>query len=102
MGMDMMKMMKQAAAMQKDLKKKQKLLAKKTVEFSIKDELVTATATCDIKIQSIKIKQELANPSEIKKLELAVLDAVRGVIKVAQNESDAVMKSLTKGMDLPF
>ena len=102
MGMDMMKMMKQAASMQKDLKKKQKMLAKKTIEFSGKGELVTVTATCDVKVQSIKIQPDLVNPAEIKKLEVAVLDAVKGAIKMAQNESEAVMKSLTKGMDLPF
>lgn len=100
--MDMMKMMKQAASMQKDMKKKQKMLSKKTVEFSSKGDLVTATATCDMKVQNIKISPELANPSEIKKLEIAVLDAIKGVIKMAQNEASAEMKSLTKGMDLPF
>jgi nucleoid-associated protein EbfC len=100
--MDMMKMMKQAASMQKDMKKKQKGLSKKTVEFSSKNGSVTAKATCDIKIQGIQIEQDLVNPAEIKKLELSVQEAVNGVIKVAQNEAAAEMKSLTKGMDLPF
>lgn len=100
--MDMMKMMKQAASMQKDMKKKQKMLSKKTVEYTTKKGEVTATATCDVKVQSIQIQPELVNPAEIKKLELAILDAVKGAITMAQNEAAAEMKSLTKGMDLPF
>jgi DNA-binding protein YbaB len=100
--MDMMKMMKQAATMQKDMKKKQKALAKKTVEFSTRDGAVTATATCDMKVQNIQIQPELANPAEIRKLETAVLDAVKGVINMAQNEAASELKSLTAGMNLPF
>ncbi|MDH3346032.1 MAG: YbaB/EbfC family nucleoid-associated protein [Kiritimatiellaceae bacterium] len=100
--MDMMKMMKQAASMQKDMKKKQKMLSKKMVEYTTKNGQVTATASCDIKVQSIKIEPDLVNPAEIKKLELAILDAVKGAINMAQNEAASEMKSLTKGMDLPF
>ena len=100
--MDMMKMMKQAATMQKDMKKKQKVLAKKSVEFSSRSGAVTATATCDMTVQSIQIQPELVNPAEIKKLELAVVEAVKGVINRAQNEAAAEMKGLTQGMDLPF
>lgn len=100
--MDMMKMMKQAASMQKDMKKKQKMLTKKSVEFTTKNGAVTATASCDVKIQSIQLQTDIVNPSEIKKLELSIVEAMNGAIKMAQNEAAAEMKSLTKGMDLPF
>ena len=100
--MDMMKMMKQAAAMQKDMKKKQKLLAKQTVEFSDKSGLVKATMTCDMKPMSIEIQPDAVNPAEIKKLELAVLEAVKGALNLAQNEAAKEMKSLTAGLNLPF
>ena len=100
--MDMMKMMKQAASMQKDMKKKQKLLAKKTVEFTSKNGSVTATASCDMQLQNVEIQPELVNPAEIKKLELTIKEAVCGAIKMAQNEAAAEMKDITKGMDLPF
>lgn len=100
--MDMMKMMKQAASMQKDMKKKQKALAKQIVEFSSTNGAVTVKMSCDIKMQSIEIQPEIVNPAEIKKLEVAVRDAVKGAINLAQNEAAKEMKSLTKGMDLPF
>jgi len=100
--MDMMKMMKQAASMQKDMKKKQKALSKQVVEFSSAKGEVTVKISCDMKMKSIEIQQELVNPAEIKKLEIAVLDAVKGAINQAQSEAAKEMKSLTKGMDLPF
>lgn len=100
--MDMMKMMKQAAAMQKDMKKKQKELAKQEVEFSAAGGAVTVKMTCDMKVKSVEIQPEIVNPAEIKKLEIAVTDAVKGALNQAQAEAAKEMKSLTKGMDLPF
>jgi len=100
--MDMMKMMKQAASMQKDMKKKQKTLSKQTVEFSSGAGAVTVKMTCDMKPQSVEIQPDLVNPAEIKKLEAAILDAVKGAINLAQSEAAKEMKSLTAGMDLPF
>jgi len=100
--MDMMKMMKQAASMQKDMKKKQKTLAKQTIEFSSAGGAVTVKMSCDMKPQDIEIQPELANPAEIKKLEIAVLEALKGAINLAQSEAAKEMKSLTAGMDLPF
>ncbi len=100
--MDMMKMMKKATAMQKDMKKTQKALAKQVVEFSSKDDAVKVTATCDMKIKTIEISPDIVNPAEIKKLEIAVLDAVKGAINLAQSATEKEMKSLTAGMKLPF
>ena len=100
--MDMMKMMKQAAAMQKDMKKKQKALAKQEIEFSAANGAVTVKMTCDMKVKSVEIQPEIVNPAEIKKLEIAVTDAVKGALNQAQAEAAKEMKSLTKGMDLPF
>ena len=95
-------MMKQATAMQKEMKKKQKMLSKETVEFSSADGAVTINMTCDLKTQSVEIQPELVNPAEIKKLEVAVLDAVKGAINLAQSAAEKEMKSLTAGMKLPF
>jgi DNA-binding YbaB/EbfC family protein len=100
--MDMMKMMKQAASMQRDMKKKQKVLAKTFVEFSSKNDAVTVTMSCDLKLKSIKIQPEVVNPAEVKKLEIAVTDAVKGALDLAQDAAAKEMKSLTAGMNLPF
>ncbi len=100
--MDMMKMMKQAASMQKDMKKKQKMLARQEVEFSSANGAVTVKMTCDMKVKNIQIQPEAVNPAEIRKLEIAVQDAVKGALNRAQDEAAKEMKSLTKGLNLPF
>jgi DNA-binding YbaB/EbfC family protein len=100
--MDMMKMMKQAASMKKDMKKKQKALAKKTVEFSAAGGDVTVAMSCDLKPKSLSISPELIQTGNTKKIESAVLDAFEGALNQAQAEAADEMKSLTAGMDLPF
>ncbi|NQW29089.1 MAG: YbaB/EbfC family nucleoid-associated protein [Ignavibacteria bacterium] len=100
--MDMMKMMKQAAGLQKEMKKKQKQLAGQTVEFSSAGGAVSITMSCDLKPKSIIISPELMESGDVKKIETAVLDAVKGAINRAQDEAAKEMKSLTAGMDLPF
>jgi len=100
--MDMMKMMKKANRLQKEMKKKKKTLADQEVEFSSKCGRVTLTATCDLKMKSISISPQLVNPEDIKPLEKTVLDAMRGVLDLAQKQAAQEMKSLTAGMDLPF
>jgi len=100
--MNMVKMMKQAAGLQKDMKKKQKQLAKQTVEFSSADNAVTLTMSCDIKPKSIVISPELIQTGNVKKIEIAVLDAIKGALNQAQDAAAKEMKSLTAGMDLPF
>jgi len=100
--MNMMKMMKQAADLQKNMKKKQAELAKKEVEFSAGGGMVTAVATCDMKIKSIKINPDAVDPSDVEMLEDLVLAAVDGVISSAQETMGKEMGQLTGGMDMPF
>ncbi|MFA5688251.1 MAG: YbaB/EbfC family nucleoid-associated protein [Kiritimatiellales bacterium] len=94
--MDMMKMMKQV----RELKKKQKALASKTVEFTASG--VTVKMTGDMKPKSISIPPELIDTGNVKKIETAVLDAFKGVLNLAQAAAADEMKSLTAGMNLPF
>jgi len=96
--MDMMKMMKQVA----EMKKIQKQLAGKKVEFASGGGLVTVKMSCDMNPQSITISPELIQSGNVKKIETAVLDAFKGVLNAAQAEAAKDMKSLTAGMGLPF
>ncbi len=100
--MNMMKMMKQAADLQKNMKKKQKELAKIEVQFSAGGGMVTAVATCDMKIKSIKINPDAVDPSDVEMLEDLVLAAVDGVLNSAQETMGKEMGQLTGGMDMPF
>ncbi len=100
--MNMMKMMKQAADLQKNMKKKQAELAQIEVEFSAGGGMVTAVATCDMKIKSIKINPDAVDPSDVEMLEDLVLAAVDGVLSSAQETMGKEMGQLTGGMDMPF
>ena len=99
--MNMMKMMKQAADLQKNMKKKQKELGKTEVQFSAGGGMVTAVATCDMKIKSIKINPDVVDPNDVKKLEGLVLAAVDGVLDSARETMGKEMGKLTSGMGLP-
>ncbi|MBT8041642.1 MAG: YbaB/EbfC family nucleoid-associated protein [Kiritimatiellales bacterium] len=99
--MNMMKMMKQAASLQKNMKKKQAQLAKTEVQFSAGGGMVTAVATCDMKVKSIKISPEAIDSSNVKTLEKLVLTAVDGALKSAQETMSKEMGELTSGMGLP-
>ena len=106
--MNMMKMMKQAADLQKNMKKKQAELAKTEVRFSAGGGMVTAVASCDMKIKSIRINPDAVDPSDVEMLEDLVLAAVDGALSAAQETMTKEMGKLTGdmglpgGMDLPF
>jgi DNA-binding YbaB/EbfC family protein len=106
--MNMMKMMKQAADLQKNMKTKQAELAKTEVQFSAGGGMVTVVASCDMKVKSIKINPDAVDPSDVEMLEDLVLAAVDGALTSAQETMSKEMGKLTgdmglpAGMDLPF
>ena len=106
--MNMMKMMKQAADLQKNMKTKQAELAKTEVQFSAGGGMVTVVASCDMKVKSIKINPDAVDPADVEMLEDLVLAAVDGALTSAQETMSREMGKLTGdmglpgGMDLPF
>ncbi|HEY5652896.1 MAG TPA: YbaB/EbfC family nucleoid-associated protein [Pontiella sp.] len=99
--MNMMKMMKQAQDLQKSMKKKQAELSKTEVQFSVGGGMVTAVATCDLKVKSIKINPDAVDPNDVEMLEDLVLAAVDGVLNTAQDTMSKEMGQLTGSMGLP-
>ena len=99
--MNMMKMMKQAADMQKKMKKKQKELAKTEVQFSAGGGMVTAVATCDLRIKSVKINPDAVDPNDVEMLEDLITAAVDGVLVLAQDTVGKEMGQITNGLGLP-
>lgn len=97
--MDMMKMMKQAADLQKNMKKKQKALAKTKVSYEYGG--VRVEVSCDMKIQSIQLDEAQVVEGNTKSLEQAVEKAVQGALDQAQDAMNKEMGSLTQGMNLP-
>ena len=89
--MDMMKMMKQAADLKKNMKKKQNELSKKIIEFS--ENGVSVKCSCDLKIISINIEDELIESCDKDKIEKFILKSTQGAIEKAQkinNERDGL------------
>ena len=77
--MDMMKMMKQAADLKKNMKKKQNELSKKIIEFS--ENGVSVKCSCDLKIISINIDDELIKSCDKDKIEKFILKSTQGAIE---------------------
>ncbi len=98
---NMMKLMKQASAMQKNMEKMQAELAEQTVEFSSGGGMVTATVKGDMSVQSVSIDPKVVDPDDVEMLEDLVTAAVDGAIKAAKEKSAEEMAKLTGGMGLP-
>ena len=99
--MNVMKLMKQAQTMQKDMERVQGELANKRVEFSSGGGMVTATATGDGGIVALKIDPKVINPADKELLEDMVLAAVDGAIRKSREMAAADMQKVTAGMNMP-
>lgn len=98
---NMMKMMKQAAEMQKNMAKVQEDLATRTVDFSSGGGMVTATARGDGTLAKIKIDPKVVNPADCEMLEDLVFAAVDGALAAAREMAAAEMSKLTAGLNIP-
>lgn len=98
---NMMKMMKQAADMQKNMEKIQAELAERTVEFSAGGGAVTVVASGDMTVKSIKIDPQAVDPEEVDMLEDLVLAGVDGALKQAKDMVAEEMGKVTAGLGLP-
>ena len=99
--MNVMKMMKQAQTMQKDMERIQAELALKRVDFSSGGGMVTATASGDGGIVGIKIDPRVIVVSDKDLLEDMVMAAVDGAIKKSREMAAADMQKVTAGMSMP-
>ena len=96
-----MKMMKQAADMQKNMSKAQESLAAIELEHSAGGGAVTVKITGDGNITAIKIDPKVIQPGDAEMLEDLILTAVRGAQDQARETAAAEMKKLTAGLNLP-
>jgi hypothetical protein len=96
-----MKLMKQAASMQKDMERVQGELAEKTVAFSAGGGMVTATARGDGTLAGLKINPQVVNPAEVELLEDLVTAAVDGALKAAKEMAAQELGKITAGLNIP-
>ena len=96
---NMMEMMKQAATMRKEMKRIQKELARKTVEFS--NGGVSVVARGDMSIQGVTINPETVDLSDANRLARQITTAVNGALSAAKKQAGSEMSQLTSGLGLP-
>jgi DNA-binding YbaB/EbfC family protein len=101
MGMDMFKMIKEAASLQKNVKKIQSGLARKTVECSSGGDAVTVVAAGDGTVRSIRINPEVVSADRTAKLESLVLAAMSGALKKARDLGAEEVSKVAAGLGLP-
>lgn len=99
--MNIMKMMKQAADLQRRMQEKQEALAGRTVEFSSGGGRVTVTARGDLTIERVRIDPNVVDPADVEMLEDLVTAAVTGALSAAREMAAREMAALTEGLDLP-
>lgn len=99
--MNFMKMMQQAATIQKKMNEVQEQLAGKTVEFSSGGGMVTAVARGDLSIAKIKIDPKVVDPNDVEMLEDLVFGAIDGALKAARDMAAKDMESVGRGLGLP-
>jgi DNA-binding YbaB/EbfC family protein len=98
MGMDMNKMLQQAAQMQEQLAKAQEEIANETVEASAGGGMVTVVATGALQIKEIKIAKEAIDPDDPDMLADMVLAAVNEALRSAQGLMESRLGGMMGGL----
>jgi hypothetical protein len=99
--MDMMKLMKRAASLQKDMAKLQEELAGRQYEFSSGGGMVRVVARGDTTVERVEIDPKVVDPQDVDMLQDLVTSAVNGALQAARESASAEMGKLTGGMGLP-
>ena len=98
---DMAGMMKKAKEMQENMAATQEELAQTEVKGCSDCGSVEVTATCDMTIKRVNIKQECFDTNDPEIMENQVLSAVNSAIAAAKAETQAKMSELTGGLNIP-
>ena len=93
---NMMSMLKQASSMKKEMKRIQKELETKTVEYE--NGGVKAVARGDMTIVSVEISPDAVVSNKPDRLNQIVTKAVNGALKEVKKQAGAEMQKMTEGM----
>lgn len=95
-------MLKQAQQMQARMAKLKEDLATRDVQASAGGGAVNVVASCDLKLKSVVIDDELLKAGDKDMLQDLVLAACNAALEQAQGTASAEMSKLTGGFKLPF
>lgn len=98
---DMAGMMKKAQEMQRNMAAAQEELAQTEVKGNSNCSMVEVTATCDMTIRRVVIKQECFDTGDPEIMEEKVLSATNNAIAAAKEKTQQKMSELTGGLNIP-
>jgi DNA-binding YbaB/EbfC family protein len=98
---NMMKMMKQAQAMQQKAMKLQEDLAEREYSFSTGGGMVTAVVKGDMSVKAVTIQPDVVDPEDVDMLQDLIISAINGAMSNARDDSQAEMAKITGGLGLP-
>jgi DNA-binding YbaB/EbfC family protein len=98
MGMDLNKIMQQAAQMQAEMEKAQEELAHETVEASAGGGTVTVVVGGDLEVKELRISPEAIDPEDPELLADTVVAAVNEGIRSAQSMVQARLGGMLGGL----
>lgn len=99
--MNVMKILKQAQSMQKNVEKLQAELSQRTYEFSAGGGAVKVTAKGDMSITAIAIAPSVLQGGDAEMLQDLLLSGVNGALKQAQEAVAQEMSKVTGGLNIP-
>ena len=99
--MNMMKMMKQAAGLQKNMQKVQEDLAQQELESQSGGGAVVVRITGSGDVLGIRIDPKAVSADDVEMLEDLLVTAVQGAQEKAKETAAEAMRKVTAGMGLP-
>lgn len=95
---NMLKMVSQANAMRKQMKKMQKELAKQVVEVTSNNGKVTVSAKGDMTIKDIKIDPSALTELKIDRLEKVLVTTVNAALNASKKAASSEMTKMSGGL----
>ncbi len=98
---NMNQMIKQAQKMQDEMTKVQEELAVKEYKATAGGGMVEATVNGKRQVVALNIKPEVIDPEDAEILQDMIIGAVNEAIKLAEEDNEARMSSITGGLNIP-
>ncbi len=95
---NMMKMVSQAAAMRKQMKKMQKELSKQVVEVKSNNGKIVVSAKGDMSIKEIKIDPSALTELKLERLEKIITTTVNAALNASKKAAGSEMAKMSGGM----
>ena len=99
---NMNNLMKQAQRMQRQMEEKQKELEEKEYTASSGGGAVEATVSGKKLLTKLTISPEAVDPEDVEMLQDMIIAAVNEAVGQAEEESDALMRGISSGLNVPF